>query len=83
MNTAAAEEVEALPKFIKSKIFSSRERQGRIMFSACRSSSAVATLGIAEHAWPFSEGEWRRKVTSTDTAIVDHRHHRGIDRCAT
>lgn len=62
MNTAAAEEVEALPKFIKSKIFSSRERQGRIKHAEnmsaalSRSSSAVVTLGIAEHAWPFSEG---------------------------
>ena len=53
MNTAT---VEDLPEFIKSKIFSSFERQGRIKHAEnisaalSRSSSAVVILGIAEHA---------------------------------
>jgi hypothetical protein len=56
-----AEEAEALPELIKSKIFSSRERQAakhaeNMSAGLSRSSSAVVTLGIAEHAWQFSEG---------------------------
>ena len=46
MNTATAEQIEALPEFIKSKIFSSVEWQGRIKhaenMSAARAKPAHA-----------------------------------------